>query len=82
MACFGYQNVNTESVYIPVGSLNRFTPDNPDRGQNTIFFPGRQKYAFCIQMKEGDTVTWHLLDRAAKVKTNCPDNKKKKSLMK
>jgi hypothetical protein len=82
MACFGYQNVNTESVYIPVGSLNRFTPDNPDRGQNTIFFPGRQKYAFCIQIKEGDTVTWHLLDRAAKVKTNCTGNKKKKSLMK
>ncbi len=77
MVCFGYLNVNTESVYIPVGSRNQFTPGDADRGQTTLFLPGRQKYAFCAQINAGETVTWNLLDRKAKIKIPSTASRKK-----
>ena len=75
-ACFGYNNLNTESVYIPVGTKNNFSPDPVNRQQTTVFLPGRQKYAFCTTIDVGDNITWNLNGRKVKVKTPC-DYKKK-----
>ncbi len=77
MVCFGYLNVNKESVYIPVGSRNQFTPGDANRGQTTLFLPGRQKYAFCIKISTPDPVTWNLLDRKAKIKIPSAASRKK-----
>ena len=41
LARFGYQNNAPTSVAIPVGPKNKFGPEDPDRGQPTIFLPGR-----------------------------------------
>lgn len=41
LARFGYQNNAPTSVTIPVGPQNKFGPEDPDRGQPTIFLPGR-----------------------------------------
>lgn len=47
-AYFGYLNPNTYTVTIPVGERNRFHPDPEDRGQTTVFAPGRVSNAFQI----------------------------------
>ncbi len=41
LARFGYQNNAPTSVTIPLGPKNKFGPEDPDRGQPTIFLPGR-----------------------------------------
>lgn len=41
MARFGYRNNASASVTIPVGPKNKFGPEDEDRGQPTIFLPGR-----------------------------------------
>jgi hypothetical protein len=41
LARFGYQNNAPTSVTIPVGPKNKFGPEDEDRGQPTIFLPGR-----------------------------------------
>jgi PKD repeat protein len=40
-AFFGYENQNNYTVAIPVGRNNRFVPDPANRGQPTLFLPGR-----------------------------------------
>ena len=47
-AWFSYHNKNKETVTIPVGDDNRFD-DVEDRGQPTVFEPGKQDYAFYIE---------------------------------
>src|SRR5262249_26110074 len=41
VAYWGYSNHNDFPVTIPIGATNRFTPGNEDRGQPTVFEPGR-----------------------------------------
>ena len=37
---FGYLNRNyVEELHVPIGAENRLTPDGPDRGQPTFFYP-------------------------------------------
>jgi hypothetical protein len=43
-AHFGYRNENAVAVTIRVGAKNKFTPSPQDRGQPTIFQPGRTPY--------------------------------------
>ena len=40
---FGYFNHNAVSVEIPAGEANGFDPGPADRGQPTVFEPGRQR---------------------------------------
>ncbi len=40
---FGYYNHNSVAVEIPAGEANGFNPRPTDRGQPTVFEPGRQR---------------------------------------
>jgi hypothetical protein len=40
---FGYYNHNSVAVEIPAGEANGFNPPPTDRGQPTVFEPGRQR---------------------------------------
>src|SRR5271163_433599 len=58
----GYFNRNSvEVVNIPVGENNRIEPGGPDRGQPTVFLPGRQWGMFIVKVPAdfGDKkLTW------------------------
>jgi hypothetical protein len=58
-AWFGYQNLNSVAVTIPVGSNNQFTPTLIDRGQATVFQPGRQHSVFSVNFN-GSNLVWYL----------------------
>jgi hypothetical protein len=70
-AWFGYLNVNDRSVYIPVGDKNSFTPTPIDRGQATIFLPGRHKYVFGVTFPSTINIEWQLNGRRAKAGSVC-----------
>lgn len=53
---FGYRNDNPFAVTIPVGSDNRFSPSPADRGQDTVFAPGRQVRTFAVDFSGGNLV--------------------------
>ena len=40
-AVYGYRNENAFPLIIPIGTRNKFTPLPQDRGQPTVFWPGR-----------------------------------------
>jgi hypothetical protein len=52
-ARFGYDNSTGAAVTIPVGSNNYFTPGNQNRGQTTVFQPGRVVNAFSVTFTKG-----------------------------
>ena len=58
-AYFGYQNDNAMPVTIPVGANNKFTPNPQNRGQATVFLPGRVKRAFSVVF-DGSSLVWYL----------------------
>lgn len=58
-AKFGYKNDNSGEVTIPVGANNKFTPTPINRGQTTIFQPGRIRYAFEVVFN-GNNLVWTL----------------------
>jgi hypothetical protein len=72
-AWFGYLNVNDRSVYIPVGDKNSFSPTPTDRGQATIFLPGRHKYVFGVTFPNTINIEWQLNGRRAKAGSVCED---------
>ena len=47
-ARFGYDNTTGAAVTIPVGGQNYFTPGTQNRGQRTVFQPGRVTNAFSV----------------------------------
>ncbi len=47
-ARFGYLNQTSSAVTIPVSTNNYFTPGNQNRGQTTVFQPGRVTNAFSV----------------------------------
>ncbi len=49
-ALFGYKNENSFTVTIPIGSNNKFSPSPIDRGQTTVFKPGRIVEAFRVSL--------------------------------
>lgn len=60
-AVFGYNNLNTENVIIPVGNDNKFTPSPIDRGQTTDFLPGRQYGVFGVNFQPSSSnLVWRL----------------------
>jgi len=52
-ARFGYGNQTGAAVTIPVGANNYFTPGNQNRGQTTVFQPGRVTNAFSVTFSKG-----------------------------
>ncbi len=72
-AHFGYLNENAVEVTIPVGSDNRFTPSPQDRGQPTLFSPGRTPYypnaAFQVDF-DGNPLVWTLDGRTSTASDN------------
>ncbi len=67
-AYWGYQNPNDQTVEIPIGSANYFSPEPKDRGQPTSFLPGRSpEYpsASFSNIFNGDSLFWHLNGKEA-----------------
>lgn len=63
-AWFGYEYPGAAVVRIPVGKDNRFTPHAKDRGQPTVFQPGRHRAVFAVDFRRGGLV-WHLDGKVA-----------------
>jgi hypothetical protein len=56
-AYFGYNNLNSVSVYIPIGKKNKFDPKPEDRGQTRVFLTGVQERAVTINFN-GKKLSW------------------------
>lgn len=73
-AKFGYRNDNTKSVFVPVGANNKFSPSPENRGQPTIFLPGRNYEVFSVNF-DGRNLVWNIFSKkatASKNSTPCP----------
>jgi flagellin-like protein len=57
---FGYDNPNSISINHPIGTNNKFTPAPQDRGQPTIFYPGRNVSLFGITFNSSILMVWTL----------------------
>ncbi|KAA0243528.1 MAG: hypothetical protein D8M26_03630 [Ignavibacteriae bacterium] len=73
-AYFGYVNDNGVSIYIPIGSKNKFVSLQIDKGQPKLFLPGTHTNVFSVNFN-GKNLTW-TLDQASvtanKNSTPCP----------
>lgn len=47
---FGYINRHTSEVAVAIGAENGFGPSPADRGQPTVFLPGRHEHVFTIKV--------------------------------
>lgn len=59
VATFGYDNMGTSVVSMPIGADNGFYPAPAGRGQPTLFRPGRQSSVFSVTF-DGRPLTWRL----------------------
>ena len=58
-AVFGYENDNPVDIPVPIGLGNHFLPHPQDRGQPTIFNPGRHEAAFAVRgVPSGSALAW------------------------
>jgi hypothetical protein len=71
VAWFGYRNDNPQSVYLPVGRTNSFAGLPKDRGQTTLFLPGRTVRAFRVPFTGGN-LTWTLNGRTSTASKKSP----------
>ena len=57
---FGYLNRNyVEELAVPIGADNRMSPDGPDRGQPTFFYPRVNRRVFSVPVRpSGATRSW------------------------
>jgi hypothetical protein len=62
VAHFAYQNEGADSLKVPVGSKNRFSPGKEDLGQPTEFFKGRVNNVVTATIPAGATLRWILGD--------------------
>jgi hypothetical protein len=60
LAKFGYQSNSTDTVKIPIGDKNKFSPGNADIGQPTEFFKGRVPNIASATIPAGSTLRWIL----------------------
>ena len=58
-ARYGYQNLNTVNITIPVGDNNKFMPMSSQRGQTTLFLVGLQSFVFDVPFN-GTNLVWLL----------------------
>jgi hypothetical protein len=71
VAYFGYDNISPGVVIRPVGPDNRFLQSPDDRGQPTIFQPGRVEFAFSAPF-DGEPLIWRLDGRNAMARRDIP----------
>jgi hypothetical protein len=64
-AVWGYENDNDFAVALPIGQTNGFVPAPEDRGQPTVFEPGRWDGVFQTPFDGAATLTWTVADRSA-----------------
>jgi hypothetical protein len=64
---FGHNNTTSESITLPVGNENKFTPPPFDRKQPTTFRPGIFHFDFSVITKE-PVLVWHLQKKTAQFK--------------
>ncbi len=60
-AVIGYSNDSGETVTVPYGAQNKFTPTRFDGSQPTTFAPGRQRGVFSVTV-DHPSVKWMLED--------------------
>ncbi|MCX6163103.1 MAG: LruC domain-containing protein, partial [Ignavibacteriae bacterium] len=61
LALWGYQNSGSNNVTIPISSsANKFAPTPRDRGQPTVFLPGRQYNVFNTPLTYGSSLNWKI----------------------
>ena len=60
LAKFGYQNNSTETLKIPIGDKNKFTPGQADIGQPNEFFKGRVANIISATIPAGSSLRWLL----------------------
>ncbi|MDR3666575.1 MAG: hypothetical protein P4L35_07020 [Ignavibacteriaceae bacterium] len=58
-AHFGYQNDLDKTVLVPIGGQNSLSPGQSDRGQTTIFYPGKHADVFTVDF-DGSNISWIL----------------------
>lgn len=71
-AYFGYENTGTQAVTIPAGAgsaveTNRFTTGEANRGQPSVFEPGRKVAVFFVDFG-GESITWKVQPKGGNVK--------------
>lgn len=79
VAHFSYQNNGTDSVKIPIGEKNKFTPGKEDIGQPTEFFKGRVNDIVKTVVPAGGSLRWILGNAfvdANQTTLKCPDSQK------
>ena len=64
---FGYQNDNKWPIVKHVGGDNHFDPSPGDRGQPTIFQPGKHQKAFTPAVLPNEILKWALDDNVVTV---------------
>jgi CSLREA domain-containing protein len=69
VARFGYNNPNSYEVGIALGADNKFTPAPENRGQPTLFAPGRQVKVFEVPF-DGSNLVWTLNGKTATASSN------------
>jgi len=70
-AYFGYNNKNDVSVFVPIYSQNKISPDPWDRGQPGVFKVGVQERVFSVTWTSGNII-WHLNNNIATAKRTSP----------
>jgi hypothetical protein len=70
-AYFGYNNKNSVSVFVPIYSQNKMSPDPWDRGQPGVFKVGIQERVFSVTWTSGNII-WHLNNKIATAKKTSP----------
>jgi len=72
-AIYGYENMNSGSVRIPIGDNNKFSGGTEDRGQPTTFLPGKISDAFRTEF-DGNNLVWTLNGRTSTASSNASAN--------
>ena len=70
-AYFGYDNKNNVSIFVPIYSQNKISPDPWDRGQPGVFKVGIQERVFSVTWTSGNII-WHLNNNIATAKRTSP----------
>jgi hypothetical protein len=68
----GYESKNSASQTVPIGTNNRFTSGNADRGQPTVFLSGVQNNVFVMTASSADVgneLNWSLTGNVVSVQT-------------
>jgi len=71
-AFFGYRNLESAAVAIPVGPDNFFAPGTLDRGQPAAFEPGEFHRVFAVEFPSNSVVTWFVAGVQAPANATLP----------